>query len=557
MSETNVQNSVHTDDGEVTRDSSLNLANLVKKVEPVEKTEASPLEAAMAHQEKGMVVNTDDLKEEETQLRPNYDTEESRAGFDDKVQELEEDATKMKAVYVIKKPENEKETAEMMDEVSAVTFDENGKAIVPEGARYIIPKDAVKGNGEVTRLVNQDQGDESETTTEPVTESKANNDEDDEKNKIIEILIDKTGLGANIELGENEQKVVSESTEIRIVEVEDMELKTARVKKDEDIDLSFMKTIDKYQSSVSKTKMFFPLSGFSAELTGLSYGEFADITLDQSEDSDDEYNFNKVWKMLTVIYNKMINVSGGKFKNFTEFLHKFAWKDVPLATYALLISTQPEVDTLSLRCHADECGKAFEHKYSTRGLIDFDDCSKGYLKLIDKISNAKGNERFTVAEESLVRTNKVIKLPDGKYQVEIGPASCYDYLYGICDQIKSLQDMEDSELATKKLFYFMMLGIVRGIRVQDNSGEWRSITSYDKIVEIFDEYMSPNDFRIIQEIYMKSEEEYRIGFSIKDITCPHCGTVTKAIEVEPKSLVFQIQQTMLNTRLTLDNLQLF
>lgn len=534
---------------DASRDESLDISALMAKKEP-KKEEASPLEKAMKHEQKGMVVNTDALKTETHQFRQNYDTDESREGFEEKLEELDDNAKKARAVVVVKKPTNQMEDAQMMDEIMAVKFDENGKAIVPEGAMYIVAKEDV---AELEKKKTEPDVSE-ETSDDP---SSYDETEDDSKRKeIINILIDKTGLGRDFTFTDEEEKLIEESKEIHIKEVEDLTLRTAKVKRIEDEDLSFMDTVDKYQLSVSKTHMSFPLSGFSAEMTGLSYGEFGDITLDQSDDSIDELTFEKIWKMLTVIYNKMINPTCGRFKNFDDFLMKFAWKDVPLATYALLISTQPEIDTIGMKCNSKECGKNFDHKYSTRGLIDFDDCTDGYLALIDGLANAKGHQLFEIAKNSLVRNVKRIEISDTML-VDIGPASCHDYLYGICEQVKNMEDIEDGEEVAKRLFYIMMLQIVRAIIIKDKNGEEHTFKSYDKIIEIFDKHMTPAEFNIIQSIYRKSEEEYRIGFSIKNIVCPHCQTVTERVSIEPKQLVFQIRQTMLSTQVTLGNFQLF
>lgn len=532
---------------DASRDESLDISALMGKRE-TKKEEVSPLEKAMKHDQKGLVVNTDTLKNETHEFRQNYDTDESREGFEEKIEELDDNAKKAKAVVVVKKPTNQMEDAQMMDEIMSVRFDENGKAIVPEGAIYIVAKDAVTDYEKKKTEPKASEGEEDDSDSDDVDDTK--------RKEIINILIDKTGLGRDFTFTDEEMKVIEESKEIHIKEVEDLSLKTAKVKRITDEDLSFMDTVDKYQLSVSKTHMSFPLSGFSAEMTGLSYGEFADITLDQSDDSVDELTFEKVWKMLTVIYNKMINPTCGKFKNFDDFLMNFAWKDVPLATYALLISTQPEIDSIGMKCNSKECGKNFDHKYSTRGLIDFDDCSGGYLALIDELANAKGHQLFEIAKKSLVRNVKRIEISDTML-VDIGPASCHDYLYGICEQVKNMEDMDDGEEVAKRLFYIMMLQIVRAIIIKDKDGKEHAFKTYDKIIEIFDKHMTPTEFSIIQSIYRKSEEEYRIGFSIKNIVCPHCQTVTERVAIEPKQLVFQIQQTMLSTQVTLGNFQLF
>lgn len=546
----------------VERDESIDLSSLMKKKD-VSSNEASPLDqmvAAKKDSDSGIVV---DNKAEETSLRANNDTDEFREGVSEANATLISNAKKAEAVVVIKKPTNESEDAMLIDEIEESHFDDNGKIVVPENAKFIIPKYLVPDNkkDKVTKLSGSNSNIDAIITDDVPEESKtedASPDDKEEKDNIVKVLIDKTGLGADIIITDDEQKIIDEANEIHVIEVEDKELATLKTKRVDENDLSFMDTIDKYQLSVSKTSMVYPISGFSADMAGLSYGEFADISLDTtSEDSSDEYDYNKNWKMMSVIYDKMTNISSGKFNDFVDFLKKFAYADLQLAIYALLISTEPEEDTISLRCHADNCGKGFIHKYAIRSLIDFSDATTDYLKAIDKVHDARGEGCFKVAENSPVRTIKKIRLPETNYIAEIGPASCYDFLYGICNQMGNLKEVKDEDAVIKKLYYILILNVVRAIHVKDVNGAYVRITNYENLTEIFDKYLTPEDFNILQSIYVKSIEEYRIGFSVKNIVCPHCGSKTESIDIDPRELVFRIQQTMRNTRLTLHNFQLF
>ena len=50
-------------------------------------------------------------------------------------------------------------------------------------------------------------------------------------------------------------------------------------------------------------------------MKGMSYGEYADVAL-----SMENVTFDQYYKRLSVIYNKMTNVSTGKFETFEDFL---------------------------------------------------------------------------------------------------------------------------------------------------------------------------------------------------------------------------------------------
>ena len=56
------------------------------------------------------------------------------------------------------------------------------------------------------------------------------------------------------------------------------------------------------------------------------------IDFDTSDESDDFLNFDKMYKKMSVIYSKLINPTCGKFKDFTDFLKKFAYLDLPLVS---------------------------------------------------------------------------------------------------------------------------------------------------------------------------------------------------------------------------------
>ena len=178
---------------------------------------------------------------------------------------------------------------------------------------------------------------------------------DHQKETLVHILIDKTGLGQNIEFDPDEKEKLAESTLIHLVEVEDKELKMVEFQKP-DPNVPFMKAVQAYQLSVSKVPMTFPASGFKAEMTGLTFGEFADIALDPGDNSSDYIDYDKMRRRMYVVYTHMVNVSIGDFKSFEEFLSKFAYADMQLAIYGLVIATQPEMDELQFNCKQNGCG---------------------------------------------------------------------------------------------------------------------------------------------------------------------------------------------------------
>lgn len=543
---------------QATHNPMMDLQSLVIKAkeEKEPEKELSPLDQAIQSKQSGIVVTNEELAEGQKELepvKPNRMTEEREQEFQETVGDLENLSDKAKAVKVINRPTDGVEMAGLMDELENTTIDENGNAVVPEGSKYIRTRTEEDGEANSNKSLATEGRAVEEAGDENLTEEERKRKEIMERrSSIVKILIDKTGLGTNIEFDEEESKVIKETQEIHLVEVEDKDLKFVDVSRPEEHE-SFLDSIDKYQLSVSKTKMTFPGSGFIASMAGLSYGEFGDIALDTSDESDDFLNFDKMYKKMSVVYSKMLNPTCGKFTDFTDFLKKFAYLDLPLATYGLLISTQPEVDTIGLKCRKKECQKSFNHTYQTRNLIDFETANTKYLEKLEQLNTCAPEDYLTEAENSAVRKFRRYQLPDCKYLVDIGLASCFDYLYGILDVLKTLQEDETITEDDPRLMFCAMLQAVRAISIPTATGEYKRYTEPRQLVEIMSRHIPPHDVQVLYSLYGFFTSQYEIGFSLKEIKCPHCGTITRAIQLTPDELVFQIHQLTLNTPVMLSN----
>lgn len=541
------------------RDTSMDLLALMTKPKSVEKPEdESPLDKAIRTKQTGIIVSNDDLEAGKRELDPKKParmSEERDEEFNQKVTEMGNLNEKAKAIKVVNRPTDGVEMANLIDELDSVQIGDDGKAIVPEGSHYIRPRtedDGEVGSEQSLQLENSEVSGDIVTDTE-LTDEERIKAKREHRSNIVKVLVDKTGLGANIEFDEDETKVIKESQEIHLVEVEEQSLKFIDVARPDDPNESFIDSIDKYQLSVSKTKMSFPGSGFIGSMCGLSYGEFADIALDTSDESDDYLNFDKMYKKMSVIYNKLVNPTCGKFTDFVDFLKKFAYLDLPFATYGLLISTQPELDTIGLRCRKDSCKKSFNHKYQTRGLIDFETANTKYLERLEQLNTCAPEDYLEMSEKSPVRTFRRYELPQCKYVVDIGLASCYDYLYGILDVLKSYQEDPSITEDDTRLMFCAMLQAIRAVSVPTATGVYKRYTDPRQIIELLASSVPPQDVKVLYSLYGFYTAQFEIGFSLKNIKCPHCGTITRSIQLTPDELVFQIHQLTLSTPVMLSN----
>lgn len=566
---------------EIIKDESLDLKSLMstsKKLVDEKKEEVSPLDSAISSKkEKGIIVSNEEIEKEMQEeydkhhLKSTFESDERQKNFEEKRDEILDYAEKAKLVSITRKPTNPAEDALMMQEISQVYIDDNNEVVIPENAVFVTKKGT--GGDFTPREISGDEEeirDNNINNDEPETVNlKDITDEELEKKRkretTINIIIDKTGLGTDIEFDDREKKLLSSSNEIHVTEVESLELETIQTDfniDDDDDDISFLDDIDKYQLSVSKTNMVFPASGFKADMLGMSWGELANITLDISDQDNEDYlNFDKMYKKFTVIYKKMKNATCGEFKDFDDFLKKFAYDDVPLATFGLLISTQPEHDSIALRCRKSGCEKSFVQKYAVRSIIDFDSAGDKYLSMIEKIANANSKEDYRrIAEDADVRKVKRFRLPDSGFVIEVGPISCYEYLYKVLKVVNNLrnqvENVDENEIdpdISNKYELSIYLRSVRAINIPTKRGKYERITAPMKMINILSSIVPPNDLEILAAVADGSQSQYGISYSVKNATCPHCGTVTEAIPVTPDELVFYARQRLINTEITVDN----
>lgn len=530
-----------------------------KPVETREEKHTSALDRAIAAKKKsvsGLTTDYDAAMLESGPKRPAYDSDEAREEFAERLSGLDAGAVNASKVVVIKNPTNQTEYSQMLAEVEETFIDEDGNVIVPEGAEYIIAK-TPEVIAEIERRKERDAAGRTDAEGESEYEGMPLSDVDaarqEYKNTVVKILIDKTGMGANFTFDDEENKIIEKADIIQLCEVEDEDLHVVEVERPDD-STPFMQLVEARQLSTSKVPMAFPASGFKAEMHGLSWGEYADITLDtESEDAKDYLSFDKLYKRYSTVYNSMKNISVGPFADFEDFLHKFAHDDLDLAIYGLLIATQPELDMLNMSCTKPSCKRSFTYSYSPRGVIDFDTAPLAMLEMIEKIDNATPDERLKLFKNSRVNKFKRIRLEQSGYLVDIGAASAWDYLYQILPIVQKYAEIESemSDTDPRKSIPAMLFG-VRNIWIPTGKGgHYRASTGSD-IADVLLSLPS-KDAMVVEAAVTAYRRQYTAGFSLKGIECPHCHTKTPKIPIDVDTLVFQIRLRQISTRATVKN----
>ena len=477
------------------------------------------------------------------------------------------------AIIPLKQFESSTEYSQMVHEISLVRFDETGKAyfdyekdsngnnVIPKFIRLRTENDPPYSKENDYLVMNRDaenarriaDGKEPIPDSVPLTAKVEDieHKEEDTKSKTINLIIDKTGLGTDFILNEDERKKMAEANEIRLTQVEVLDIASITTEKPERD--SFTGKINTYQLSGSKTTISFPASGFKADMTGLTYGEIADISL-----SMDAVNVDKYYKRLAIIYNKMKNISNGPFDSFEDFLKNFAYTDISLAVYGLFVATFPEVQTISLRCGRNSCNKTFDWDYATRSILRLDKSDEVLLNKMAQLASADPNEYEDIYKKAAVRNSKFIKLPYSGYIVELGIASAYEFLYNFIPVIddETFKQAFGNDINDVYKNNMLLLTTVLSVRIpkNDNPNSYILCEGYKDIVDAIYS-ISPEEIKIIATMSNKIQTQYQVNYSFGDVKCPHCGNVTKDLDLTIDDLVFQTYQRLISTEIDLTNIQ--
>lgn len=528
------------------RNSELDISSLLKQSREAEepKKEKSPLELMKEAKENGalgLVVDNKDL-EEKNRVNPKGQKSimDAESEADSYMKEQDKLINAAKTVQISRPPRSKLEMVALIDNLDQVSKTGTVSDTIGGTDSFIVDKDAQQKSETNTAENNE--------PVETVFEQKDTTEEDSAKSKIVNILIDKTGVGGNITFTEEEYEKMTNSAEIRLKEVETVDLKTIKVKRAEK---SFLEKAKEMRLASSKVPMVFPASNFRADMTSLSYGEMGDIAL-----NPENITFDQLRKKLTVLYNKMKNPTCGEFEDFEDFLKKFAYTDIDLATYGLIIATFPDFDEIPLNCNNPSCKQRFNHRFSPRSLLRYNKCGEKFNDAVRRIVDCPPADYQKLAEEAPVRNSTRIKLPISGFIIETGIVSCYEYLYTVVDNIlgdKFSNDHPDDVNGILKM-NVALLSLIRKVYVPDDDGE--SYIEFDEFEDMINAlYMiKPEEVAILNSILRKYGDSYRSTFELTGVECPYCHTKTESIEMDLDYLVFLKYQRLMATDLNIDSI---
>ncbi len=541
-------------------------------------TEPTPLRKLMAAKEKevkGLVVTKEELEKGKgpTHLKSMLENDERTNAIKDYISDLDKQNDIVND-YVFPKPANKEQDIMLVAAIDELkefgeikTHNVISDQIIKKSDIPPAPNN-VKSAENVS--VSNESNNVSTNTTDKTTET-ANSEVDLEKKKQIQILIDKTGFGANIEFTDEEKEKIENAEQIKIIQVKEEELKTIKYAKPVTQN-TFQSIIKQYQIGHSSTPVIFPCSRFRATLGGLSYGELSDISLNPETSSIEDSR-----RRMSVIYNKIINTNVSRFTDFNDFLHKFAFEDIQLAIFGLIVSTFPEEEEVELVCGNRQCpgghvdrdgeyiGTQYSKKYSPRTLIDYEKCGEAMLSWTEKLSELTGTAAQEAFDHSPIQEYTAIKLDHSGFVLELSRMSCYDFLTAYQDGIKYLEERfpeykgEDIDAGgitsrdfTMAVTILPILQYVRSVAIPNENGEWIKTYNGREIAEALVS-LDIHDLRIMATI-VSDVDDYSTSFVLRDCKCPKCGHVQKEVTMQNlDQMVFLTYQRQMSSEINSQN----
>lgn len=541
------------------QDPSINLDEfLVKKNESVVE-EKSPLEKMKEYKEShpGAIVRNEDVTydNQKVDLKSGMDNEAREKDFKTYMNDMDDLIETAQSMQVKRTPQNRIEEAAMIDELDRIARQKNNK--LPENPKFAdgtvgnlddqnkYGTEMVSGSTFFSEKSDSSPENEADEGDAPVADAKES-EEDEEHKKLVQILIDKTGFGAsNIEFTPEEKEKMRLSTEIRLTEVKTLDLDVADFVAP---DSKFVSEANPASQEIGTCVVPLVASGYRVRMKGMSYGQLSDLFLNTEMPMFEQSN-----KKYSIVYNNIVDTTIGKFSSYEDFLKNTAVADIDAMIYGMMVPTYPEVDEVELRCRS--CGKSATQKYFTRDLLDLQNSSTEYLKVLDALMAAPADEFDKIHKESPVMNHKMIQLPGSKILVEIGAISAYEHLYRIAPDVDvEKYRKEHPEDTTGALYLSTALsGVVQSYNIPREDGKYTRYTAFNDLLDI--SYRLPmNDYQILLAYVQAYGAKYSPIFSIKNVTCPHCHTTSKYSEVQIADLVFTRYQQLMSTEVSSESM---
>ena len=333
-----------------------------------------------------------------------------------------------------------------------------------------------------------------------------------EKNPKVGVIEINKKDADNLELTEEEHEKLSRVKSIKLVMVEEEELKSIKIKKfDKKHKGNYVKNLD---GNLARYSVPLPSTGDYATFKGTQLVQILS-TVKYEDDSLDEV----ISKKAGLLYDRLCDATilnkydeKGKVKlTFTDFINKYKYHDLDMGLYAIVIASSVEDIETHLTCPS--CHNSFDYKYNLKTLLDLSDMSENYKEITDNILANKSNK------EKLIEINSENSMSQ-RFKSTI-TNNIYDI--GLPSIGRAINLMKTIDQTDEVMVYLSApaLFIDNALIYDEECDDYYPIeeTEYRELME-FMQTIPDNELQLINKV--ASEKIYVPKFVLKS-KCPHCG----------------------------------
>ena len=379
-------------------------------------------------------------------------------------------------------------------------------------------------------------------------ESLSEEDEPEEENMVDEteereefrkryeeaiVVIDKTGMGQVINFTDEERAKLQKVKSIKLKEVETIELQSIKTKKAK---VGVADKILQKRNSVRNTTVVLPISGLTMVMKGCSTFELMGLI------TGDNVNVMTLISKWTLIHSKIESTSIGKM-DFNTFLNNVASMEYDILVYGILCATFPDEDVFPLTCPM--CKTEIEHKYEMRSLLRAEEMSENLKEKVKEVADASFTENMAKEcfNNSILNSEKTIKLPDSEFICTLGVQNAYSFIY---DSVNAI-DQLDQKYNQATILTSAMPRIYVPNPDDDGESYLEIDDTEDKIKLVYS--LNAKDISILSNKIGELTDGLQFTFGLMDINCTNakCKHHVNSIEVELDTILFHKYQQAMST----------